>query len=148
MFLSAAETTPTHKYGLDAFVCWPRLWLLLPDHTREELSIARSTLMTLVEIWTWGLLFLIWSTWSQWAILIALLWLWLSYTLALRAAMTYADLLEAAFDLHRWALYQAAHWPLPESTGDDEIAVGQRLTEFFWRGMTASQVQYQNQGEK
>lgn len=143
--LSAAETAPTHKYGLDAFVCWPRLWLLLPDPTRQDLSTARQGMMLLVEIWAWGLLFPIWVIWSKWALLIAFLWLWLSYTLMMQSAMAYADLLEAAFDLYRWALYKAAGWPMPKESGDAEINNGQHLTEFLWRGTTESPIQYQKQ---
>jgi hypothetical protein len=50
--------------------------------------------------------------------------------------------------LYRWLLYQFARWPFPENTGEVEIVAGQRLTEFFWRGMSETQVQYQKQGEK
>lgn len=139
--LRAAETMPTHKYGLDAVVCWPRLWLLLSDSAREDLAAARGRLMTCVELWTWGLLFLLWTIWSPWAILVAALWLWLSDVLLRQTAMAYADLLESVFDLYRWALYQAVHWPLPEGSGAAEIAAGQRLTEFLWRGV-AETVRY------
>ena len=140
--LRAGETSPTHKYGLDAFVCWPRLWLLLPEVTRQELSTARQSLMDFVELWAWGLLFLIWVIWSPWALLVNVLWMGYAYTLCLQAAMAYADLLEAAFDLHRWALYKTARWPLPQSTGKGEILAGHRLTEFLWRGTGEPPIQY------
>jgi hypothetical protein len=140
--LSAAETAPSHKYGLDAFVCWPRLWLLLPDNAREDMSTARQELITLVQVWAWGLLFIVWIVWSKWAIVIAALWLWLAYALTLRSAMGYADLLESTFDLYRLELYKATQWPPPETSGEAEIATGQRLTEFLWRGEAEPPVQY------
>lgn len=140
--LRAAETLPTHKYGLDAFVCWPRLWLLLPESAREDLSAARQGLMTFVELWAWGLLFLVWAIFSPWALLVSVLWLGLASALNLQAAMAYADLFEAAFDLYRWELYRAAHWPLPQVSGDAERSAGQRLTEFLWRGTVEPPVKY------
>jgi hypothetical protein len=132
--LRAAETAPRHKYGLDAFVCWPRLWLLLPDNAREDLSAARQGLMRQVELWAWGLLFLSWAALTPWALLATALWLWLAGSLLMHAAMTYADLLEAAFDLYRGELYQFMRWSLPEAGGEAEITNGKRLTEFLWRG--------------
>jgi hypothetical protein len=39
--LRAAEDHCAAKYGLDAIICWPRLWLLLPEATKTELSQAR-----------------------------------------------------------------------------------------------------------
>jgi hypothetical protein len=45
----------------------------------------------------------------------------------------YGDLVGAAFDLHRWKLYQALKWPAPASPAD-EHAAGAALTEYIWRG--------------
>ncbi|MDA0268766.1 MAG: hypothetical protein O3A14_17850, partial [Cyanobacteria bacterium] len=42
--LRAAEDHCAVKYGLDAIICWPRLWLLLPEATKTELSQARQHL--------------------------------------------------------------------------------------------------------
>ena len=132
--LCSGETAPRHKYGLDAFACWPRLWLLLPEAVRHDLSAARQALMQCVELWAWGLLFLLWAVFSPWALLVGLIWMGLAYALGLQAAMGYADLIESAFDLHRWELYQAARWALPERSGEEEERLGKALTEFLWRG--------------
>ena len=132
--LRSGETAPKHKYGLDAIACWPRLWLLLPEAVRQDLSAARQALMQYVELWAWGLLFLLWTVFSPWAMLIGLLVMLFAYALAQQAAMGYADLIESAFDLHRWELYKAAHWPLPEQSGEKEEQAGKALTEFLWRG--------------
>jgi hypothetical protein len=131
--LRAGETAPYHKYGLDVVVCWPRLWLLLPDNARADLATARQSLDTLSELWFWGLLFVLWTFLTPWALLIAFLWMYLAYFLLQQSARAYADLLEAAFDLYRFALYEALHWPLPASL-DEEPEAGKRLTEFLWRG--------------
>lgn len=146
--LRAGETAPTHKYGLDAHVCWPRLWLLLPETTRQDLSAVRNTLMVCVELWAWGLLFLLWMIWSPWAILISVGWMFFAYTLSIQAARVYADLIESTFDLYRWDLYRAARWPLPRASGEDEIKCGQQLTEFLWRGLGEKSTSFTLIGEE
>lgn len=131
--LRARERTPGRKYGLDAVICWPRLWPLLPEILRTDISIARSTLDRLAEFWFWGLLFLVWRVWTPWAVAISLLWMIVSYRMAIQAAMAYGDLLESAFDLHRLSIYDAVGWARPASI-KEEKECGKQLTEFLWRG--------------
>ncbi len=139
--LKSAETIPAHKYGLDAFVCWPRLWMLLPDNARADLGAARQGLMTRVEFWGWGALSLLWLIWSPWALLVSALWLWLAWVLLVQSAMSYADLLESAFDLYRGALYQSVRWPVPQNTAAEKT-LGRQLTEYIWRGIVEPPVDY------
>lgn len=131
--LRAAEALPRAKYGLDAPKCWPRLWLVLPDSTRSELNAARAALDAGAATWLWGLLFVIWTVWAWWAAPAGLLVAAGSYVWMVRAATTYADLIESAFDVHRGALYQALRWPLPADAGE-ELALGEALTLYLWRG--------------
>lgn len=140
--LRSAETAPAHKYGLDAFACWPRLWLLLPESARKDLATARQSLMQFTELWTWGMLFLIWTFWSPWAFVVSITWMGLAYSFSQQAAMTYADLIEATFDLYRWGLYETIHWSPPEQSGANEVACGQQLTEFLWRGTSSTPIPY------
>jgi hypothetical protein len=131
--LRAGESAPAEKYGLDAVVCWPRLWMLLPKEVRDDLVTARQNLMTLTELWAWGLLFLVWSIWSPWAIAVSIVWLALAYVWLMESARGYADLIVSAFDLYRWKLYEALDWPRPQDRGA-EVESGRALTEFLWRG--------------
>ncbi len=133
--LRAGETASAQKYGLDALVCWPRLWPLLPETLRADLITVRTQLLNLAEIWGMGFLSFVWIVWSPWAVVLAALWTWSVYRMMLPVAMSYADMIESAFDLYRFRLYEALHWPLPEA-GKDESAHGQALTEFLWRGTT------------
>lgn len=130
--LRAAERRPADKYGLDAVICWPRLWLLLPDGVKNDLSAARTSLDTQIRLWIWGVLFLAWSIWAWWAIPVGLLVAWFAYQSALSAAEVYGDLLEAAFDLHRTKLYEILRLPLPTTTA--EQTQGRALTEYLLRG--------------
>lgn len=130
--LRAMEEYPQVRYGLAAGVCWPRLWLLLPQVAREEISAARGRLNETARLFGWGLLFIVWTVWAWWAAVVGLVVAGLAYRWMVVAALIYGDLVRAAFDLHREALYEALHWP----KGGDEKQSGQALTQFLWRGLT------------
>lgn len=132
--LRAAELRPTRKYGLDAIVVWPRLWLTLSDSTRQELIAARSGLDGAVAASIWGVLFCAFSAWTLWCIHVGL-------GVAVAAvvgwiparAEVFGDILEAAYDMNRNALYQQLRWPLPKDPYS-ERAHGERLTRYLLRG--------------
>jgi hypothetical protein len=105
--LRPAEERPKNQYGLDTFICWPRLWLLLPDSVKTELTEARMTLNIGARIWLWSLLFLLWTPLAWWAIPAGILSAYLAYRWLLNAAIIYGDLLESAFDLYRLELYKS-----------------------------------------
>ena len=97
--LRAAETRPGNKYGLNAIICWPRLWLVLPEDVRTELNAARTRLDTGTLAGFWSLLFVVWV---RWAPLLGLLAAFIAYRGMLGAVGAY--LIESAFDVHRTAL--------------------------------------------
>lgn len=139
--LRAREMASSDKYGLDSLVCWPRLWCLLPECLKNDLTSSRAALNGRAELWLWGLLFLVWTAFHPLAILISLAWMLLAYSLAVQAAEVYGALVETAFDLHRFSLYDALGWPRPESS-EMEKAVGLELTEFLWRGTYRRKIRY------
>lgn len=140
--LRAAERRPLEKYGLDAIVCWPHLWLLLPDATKTDLQAARADLDSAVRSWLWSLLFLIWGLWAWWAIPLGILTACFAYyRWALDAATAYATLIEAAFDLHRFDLYRTLHWPLPD-TPTAEKALASHINTYLARGYFPAGFQY------
>jgi hypothetical protein len=130
--LRAAETRPRDKYGLDAIVCWPRLWLVLPESATKELTAARADLDTAIRTGLWGGLFLVWSIWVWWAVPVAVLVIFFAYRGALEAAATYGKLLESAFDMYRMTLFEKAGWSPPGKQLAEEIAHGEALTKYFW----------------
>ncbi|MFE2264925.1 hypothetical protein [Streptomyces griseosporeus] len=133
--LRAAETRPIDKYGLDAVVVWPRLWLLLPDPVRDELGGARRALDSSVRACVWGVLFVAFTPWTLWAlpaglaVAVAAVYVWVP-----ARAEVFADLLEAAFDLHRGALYTQLRWPLPANPAEERVT-GRRVTTYLLRGL-------------
>ncbi|MEU9987687.1 hypothetical protein ACFZCP_29060 [Streptomyces sp. NPDC007971] len=136
--LRAAETRPTDKYGLDAVAVWPHLWLLLPDTPRKDIATARLSLDASTAACVWGLAFTAFAPWTLWAVPVGL-------TVAVAAlagwvperAETYADLVEASFDLHRGALYGQLRWPLPGNPQDERVQ-GRRVTTYLVRGLSGS----------
>ncbi|MBE9100212.1 hypothetical protein [Vacuolonema iberomarrocanum] len=140
--LRAAESRPGEKYGLDAIICWPRLWLLLPDKVKQELQTARADLNTAARLWLWGVLFILWVFMGAWwPVLVGGSVAVFSYNWMLQAAEIYGSLLESAFDLHRMALYAALHFPLPTHPAEEQV-MGKAVTEYLWRGSDRPQPEF------
>jgi hypothetical protein len=131
--LRASEARPARKYGLDPVVCWPHLWLLLPDIVQGQLADARTRLDRAAATVLWGLLIVVWTWWSPWALVAAAAVTAGGYLAAVRAAATFGDLVEAAWDLYRPELYRAVRWPLPDNPAE-EYREGRALTSYLRRG--------------
>jgi hypothetical protein len=131
--LRAAEEYPNLRYGLEMSVVWPRLWLLLPETTREEISAARDALDTSTRRLVWSVLVAAWGMWAWWAPLLGMLGGFIFYWTMLSDAGIYAELLRAAFDLHRFDLYRSMRWELPADP-ESEQAYGEALTAYLHRG--------------
>lgn len=140
--LKAAELHAGARYGLQDItpvrprLLWPRLWPLLPDVLRNDLIEARANLNAAVRLVGWGVLTCGWSLWAWWALPLGIIVVILAWYRALDVADVYGDLLRTAFDLHRFDLYKALHWPLPRKTGEAECADGKQLTQYLFRGLT------------
>ena len=116
------------KYGLDTITVWPHLWLLLPETTRTELRAARASLDTAVVAATWGILFCAFTPFTWLAIPIGLAVTTIAVTAVIPArAQVFGELIEAAYDLHRTAVYQQLRWPLPANPQQEHPA-GAQLT--------------------
>lgn len=134
--IRAAELRPYRKYGLDTIVVWPRLWIVLPDSTRKELLSARAGLDSAAAAAIWGILFCAFSGLTPWCIPVGLGIAAIAVKGWLPArAEAYGDMLEAAYDMHRTALYQQLRWPLPKDPWR-ERSRGERLTRYLLRGPT------------
>jgi hypothetical protein len=159
--LRAAEDYPRRRYGLDPVVTWPRLYPSLGEALKGALAEARSNMDALLRVTTLSLIFAIaWGIWLGIArhtllligvvaggLIVALL----GYVGATQAAATYGDLLRAAFDLHRFDLYEALHWPPPPSwkaekptPADQAPTCGQALSQFLYRGLGVQDVVYEH----
>jgi hypothetical protein len=131
--LRASERLPLDKYGLDGIVCWPRLWLAMEDSAKNDVSAARSKLDASTRLTFWALLFVVWAVWTLIAIPIAAIGVLYGYHLMVEQARTYGQLIEAAYDVKRRALYKSVGWIYP-ADASVEKASGIALTQYLWRG--------------
>jgi hypothetical protein len=132
--MRAAELRPRTRYGLDPVVCWPRLWLLLPDASRQDVSSARASLYLSAQAWTCAVLACAGVIWSWWALPLGVATAaGIYYWPILGNAHAYCDLVGAAYDVHRRLLYDALRWPYPTNPADERTQ-GQRLTLYLRAG--------------
>ena len=119
--LRAAEDRPQRAYGLDGVTIWPRLFPLLPDAMKGLVVDARNQMdvaLRFAAVFVLAALACAALLWRHppWAALavVALFLAWLSYRAGVQAAAAYGQLVEVAFDLHRFSLYPALHLALPD----------------------------------
>jgi hypothetical protein len=138
----AADCRIEDKYGLVVNVTWPRLWLLLPQHVRDELVAARLAVDSAVSAAMWGLGFASLVGWAWWAapagvvVVTAALVLWLP-----QRVEAFTDLVESAFDLHRFSLYEQLRVPVPECP-QEEPARGAEVTQLLYRGVAPEDMKF------
>lgn len=88
------------QYGFDLAEAWPRLWLLLPDSSRQPLTESRERLDEALRLGGWAVMYVVLGAvwWPSalagvWAGLVA--WHW-----SRDRTDAYAELAEAAIDVH------------------------------------------------
>jgi hypothetical protein len=143
--LRAAESYPgdDERYGADAVFFWPRLYLVLPDQTRLALAQARAAMEQMLVVTTLlmtaapaavviglagPLPLALWTSATVGCLLLALL----AYRSAVGAAVTFGDLVRAAFDLHRRDLLTQLGLAPPE-TLDEERALWKAVSQQLYR---------------
>ncbi|WP_197319935.1 hypothetical protein [Saccharomonospora sp. NB11] len=98
--MAAADRRVLDRYGLDLSSTWPRLWLVVPDHTRSALRAAHDAVSSAQRL----------AGWASAYLLLAVLWwpaavfgggaLVVAWRRAISGTNTLADLVEAAVDVH------------------------------------------------
>jgi hypothetical protein len=138
--LRASEDEAGPRYGFATMTMFPRLYPTLSDRlagvvddARDQLDTAtRMSVTLLVATAVSATLLGAHGPWLAVPATTALL-SWIAYRAAVRTARTYGQALCLAFDLHRFDMLQALHYPLPTNP-TQERAFNERLSEFFISG--------------
>jgi hypothetical protein len=141
--LKACELRPSARYGLNAIVCWPHMWLVIPAHVRSEISEARATLDSHASIVTCGALLMLWLPILNWPIIpVALVLIVTAYFASISSAMTYGRLVDATFDIYRPLLYASLRMSLPNNAAEEK-GHGEALTAYLFRGSDRPEIRFE-----
>jgi hypothetical protein len=132
--VAAVEQISVDRYGLDLRFGWPRLWLVLPEHVRAELTTANGQFAATIVTGAWALPYLVLGMLWWPALLIALVTGLSAWTRARTAIAELTDLSEAAVDLHGRALAIALGTVPADSTGPLTPAEGEQITRQVRKG--------------
>ncbi|MGW1720425.1 hypothetical protein [Streptomyces sp. NPDC002156] len=130
----AVERIALDRYGLDLTFTWPRLWLVLPDISRAEITAAHTAFAAAVAVGTWAWPYLVLGViwWPA-----ALVGIGIGTTGWIRARSAVDDmtmLSESALDLHSRTLAIALGVGSPDATGPVSLAEGASLTALIRKG--------------
>jgi hypothetical protein len=108
--------TRVHRaHGLDLNPAWPRLWTLLPDNLRNDITTAHTRYTHTSTLTAWALLYLIPALHYWPAALITLYTLTIGAIRARSATDTLCTLIETATDLHTHTLAEHLTTPDPDT---------------------------------
>jgi hypothetical protein len=139
--LRAAEDEAGKRYELPTIAAMPRLYPYLSERfaavysdRRNQLDFAVRfcTVLALAALVAAVLLLPNGGPWRLLPLAISV-FAWIAYHAAVRAAANYGQALYVAFDLHRFDMIRALHYPLPTSRAE-ELALNERLTIFLTEG--------------
>jgi hypothetical protein len=98
-------------YGLDLTVAWPRLWSVLPDSLRGDISAAQTAYANASMMMAWAVLYLIPTIWWWPAAVITAGMASVSVVRGRACAETLCSLIETAVDLHIASLAERLREP-------------------------------------
>ncbi|TQJ37626.1 hypothetical protein [Streptomyces sp. SLBN-115] len=131
--IQAVEQVALHRSGLDLAFAWPRLWLVLPDTVRGEITAAHAGFARAAATgsWAWPYFFL-GAVWWPAALIGAVIGT-TGWARARAAVSDLSALSEAAVDLHARTLATALGISA-DATGPITIAEGERITALVRKG--------------
>lgn len=139
--LAAMEDTAGRRYGMDAVIVWPRLYLVLSEEVRALVDDRRNMFDASARMAATMLVTAIASvvllSGADWWMLLALLPLGISvlaYLAAVQGGLAFAEAVHVAFDLHRGDLLDRLRMPEPASFSS-EHELCQRWSDFWRQGI-------------
>jgi hypothetical protein len=107
--------TRIHRaHGLDLTLAWPRLWTVLPDNLRTDITGAQTTYVTSSTLTGWAVLYLVPALYWWPAVLVSLITITTSLIRARTATNTLCLLVETAADFHTQTLAEKLNPPDPK----------------------------------
>ncbi|MEU1202970.1 hypothetical protein ABZ446_43130 [Streptomyces sp. NPDC005813] len=129
--LRAGELSAGERYGLTTLASWPRIYLQVSDRMAEALRSTRDALDSAVNLcWSFlaltgtGIAALYDEPSGWWLCGAGLGFAALAYKGAVTAAQSYSGLMHVTYDLHRFDLLEALHYPLPTKETEEEVFAG------------------------
>ncbi|WP_194828051.1 hypothetical protein [Nocardia sp. XZ_19_231] len=124
--LRSVDDRVSRGTGLDLTTTWPRLWLVLPDAARTEVTTVQERCASAARTPVWGLAYLAVGVY-WWPALVPGVWaLLVSRRRIRRVVGVYADLVEASVDLYARDVANQLGFEL---TGRLTPTIGEQLTE-------------------
>lgn len=129
--LRAGELSAGERYGLSTLSSWPRIYLQVSDRMVNVLRSTRDVLDGAVNL-CWSFLALtgagagaLYDEPSDWWLCgVGLTLAAVAYKGAVTAAQAYSGLMHVAYDLHRFDLLDALHYPLPTREDEEDVFAG------------------------
>lgn len=130
----ALEQIAQHRYGLDLAFTWSRLWLVLPDTVRTEITTVNAAFAAAVATATWAWPYMLLAT-LWWPAALIAIGIGVTGWARTRAAIAdLAALSEAALDLHGRTLAIALGVAANDSVGTLALDEGERVTALIRKG--------------
>ncbi|MEU7632983.1 hypothetical protein AB0C34_23895 [Nocardia sp. NPDC049220] len=124
--LRAVDERVGRGTGLDLTTTWPRLWLVLPDAARTEVTTVQERCAAAARTPVWGLAYLTVGVYWWPALVPGVCAFLVSRHRIRRAVGVYADLVEASVDLYARDVANQIGFEL---TGRLTPSIGEQLTE-------------------
>ncbi|WP_327359970.1 hypothetical protein [Streptomyces sp. NBC_01296] len=122
-------------YGLDLNMAWPRLWSVLPDALRADVTAARDSYASAARLAGWGLMYAVLAIVWWPAVLLGSIMVVVAAARARTAANVLADLIDTASDLHLVDL--AGRLGIPAATLS-ALEIGRAITQRLTRPQHAA----------
>jgi len=132
--VQGVERVALDRYGLDLTFAWPRLWLVLPEASRAEITAAHAEFAAAVVTgtWAWPYLLLGIAWWP--ALVVAAVVSVTGWARARSAIGELAALAESTLDLHGRELAITLGVAEQDTVGPLSVAEGQKITALVRKG--------------
>jgi hypothetical protein len=121
--LRAADQRVWLEYGVDLSTCWSRLWLVIPDSTRQAVQLAREQHAAATALGGWAVLYALLGVLWWPAVVLGVVIGVTSWRRARATTAVLADLVEATVDVHAASLAVALGVPVTDNRVDRQTGL-------------------------